>query len=218
MFNCKVYFCVNTKHKALGYCKAHYEHLRKTGDPIAVHFPQTRGYYLCVIAGCNIPSVKKQKCEMHYRRTHNGKEVTAPRKIYRKTAAIRERDSLGRKHCVECENWLPESDYHSSRGSADNLAIFCAICSSVRKYGFTRKTFLALLDAQENKCRICEVSLDTALYAIDHDRSCCAGVGSCGACVRGILCRQCNSGIGMLRDDKDIVLKAYEYLNNWPIR
>jgi hypothetical protein len=37
--------------------------------------------------------------------------------------------------------------------------------------------------------------------SIDHDHRCCDGTYSCGQCVRAILCRNCNTGIGMLRDD-----------------
>lgn len=48
--------------------------------------------------------------------------------------------------------------------------------------------------------------------AIDHDHSCCPGEITCGECIRGILCRRCNSGLGLFRDDWRIAQNAMKYL------
>ena len=47
---------------------------------------------------------------------------------------------------------------------------------------------------------------------VDHDHSCCPGKSSCGDCVRGVICRDCNWGIGRFRDDPDALARAIDYL------
>ena len=47
---------------------------------------------------------------------------------------------------------------------------------------------------------------------IDHDHSCCPGSTSCGKCVRGVLCGECNLMIGLGKDRQDILVSASEYL------
>jgi hypothetical protein len=32
--------------------------------------------------------------------------------------------------------------------------------------------------------------------------------------VRGILCGRCNKGLGALRDDPNVLMRAYHYLTN----
>lgn len=83
----------------------------------------------------------------------------------------------------------------------------------------------ALEVARDLECEICGADI-TALakdhkgrmrpiHAIDHDHSCCATGASCGNCVRGILCRRCNSALGYLQDDPRVARQAAEYLQKW---
>lgn len=62
-----------------------------------------------------------------------------------------------------------------------------------------------LLFSQDYKCKICQKSLQTpARYHIDHSH----GNGH----VRGILCNNCNIGVGHLEEDLDIIKSAIAYL------
>lgn len=75
-------------------------------------------------------------------------------------------------------------------------------------------------------CEICGVDLlarvrDTtgrvhALLVVDHDHQCCpVDTMSCGACVRGLLCRACNVAAGQLRDNPGRARALANYLDKW---
>lgn len=73
---------------------------------------------------------------------------------------------------------------------------------SIVGYGLTEESYTALLNKQRGCCAICGESME--IIAIDH----CHTTGE----VRGLLCKQCNSGIGFLREDETILLSAVSYL------
>lgn len=79
----------------------------------------------------------------------------------------------------------------------------------------TRVEFESIWEAQEGKCPVCGECLDTVKkLCVDHDHSCCPSGSSCGKCVRGLLCGNCNSAIGFLKDDPALLLRASTYLVN----
>lgn len=83
-----------------------------------------------------------------------------------------------------------------------------------KRYGMTREAIEELRRSQDNRCAICltpAVDLGRRL-AIDHDHACCDREGSCGKCVRGLLCDPCNSGLARFRDDPKLLRKAATYL------
>ncbi len=75
----------------------------------------------------------------------------------------------------------------------------------LRSYGLTLEQYAALLQEQGGACAICgEPETGGWDLAIDHDHA--TGI------VRGLLCRRCNVGIGLLRDDADVAAAAADYL------
>lgn len=75
-------------------------------------------------------------------------------------------------------------------------------------YGITHDEYLQQLEAQDNKCAICqstEAGGRHNTFAVDHDHA-------TGA-VRGLLCSNCNLGIGYLQDDVTRLAAAITYLN-----
>lgn len=82
-------------------------------------------------------------------------------------------------------------------------------------YGLTPESYDAMMTAQNGVCAICgleEMKHHSKFLKIDHDRSCCSGHRSCGKCVRGLLCSNCNRGLGMFADDPRTLRAAIEYL------
>jgi hypothetical protein len=69
------------------------------------------------------------------------------------------------------------------------------------RYNVTPEWFDATLEAQGGKCAICpsEISGTRGFrMSVDHDHACCPGSRSCGKCVRGILCLNCNNSLGWM--------------------
>lgn len=51
---------------------------------------------------------------------------------------------------------------------------------------------------------------------VDHDHLCCPGEQSCGRCVRGLICRRCNSALGLLENDAGRARAVASYLTAPP--
>jgi hypothetical protein len=72
-------------------------------------------------------------------------------------------------------------------------------------YGITSEEVQSFLRKQDNACAICHDKFSEAsLPYIDHDHA--------SGWVRGLLCRDCNFAIGLLREDIDRFQFAVDYL------
>ena len=84
-----------------------------------------------------------------------------------------------------------------------------------RNYGLSAEKYYEILKSQEGRCGGCGVEFsDSQLVYIDHDHKCCPQKrGCCGKCVRGALCRSCNTALGLLKDSSETLEKLINYLN-----
>ena len=81
----------------------------------------------------------------------------------------------------------------------------------LKQYGLDK----AIYSKMGNACWICgglEPGYGKGNFHIDHDHACCPGIGSCGRCIRGLLCAACNTSLGGFRDDPKLLRKAADYL------
>ena len=86
------------------------------------------------------------------------------------------------------------------------------------RHGISTLELAQLIVDQGGVCKICSgpISLEGKRgFAVDHDHECCPGNRSCGKCIRGVLCSNCNIGIGNLGDDPERLRAAADYLDTW---
>src|SRR3990167_1364689 len=122
------------------------------------------------------------------------------------------------KVCRRCELALPLDAFGRLHHAPDGHRSTCKACRNEQtriryeadpelsrwrivrhRYGIEKADYLAILQAQENRCAICRsegtvrngVGERYPLH-IDHDHE--TGV------IRGLLCYRCNNGIGLLGD------------------
>ncbi|MGW4043325.1 endonuclease domain-containing protein [Streptomyces sp. NPDC004721] len=98
--------------------------------------------------------------------------------------------------CLGCAQYKLVSDYSKVRASGVTRP-YCKTCNAERvrlgHYNVTKEFLDLLLRFQKGRCAVCGVvdSGDKAMH-IDHDHACCPGRRSCGECVRGLVCNNCN--------------------------
>lgn len=82
-----------------------------------------------------------------------------------------------------------------------------------RNYGVTKEWYEETLAAQGGVCAICEeVDIDRSTglprsLSVDHNHA-------TGA-IRGLLCFQCNSALGKMREDRRLIHRMADYIDKW---
>lgn len=124
--------------------------------------------------------------------------------------------------CKKCKETKLASDFYQISGYKNGMHPWCRKCfgNSVRNsylkrtYGIDSGQYDSMLSAQDGGCGICLKKEDTTLasgksksLAVDHDSK----TGQ----IRGILCENCNRGIGLLAHDTELLRRATEYLNQY---
>ena len=116
-------------------------------------------------------------------------------------------------HCRKCEEYLPKSSFWSKNSYCRECTLLIGHMGNLKKYGLTRDDYVDLEKSQNGVCKICgEKELHKKRLSVDHDHSCCEGYGSCGKCIRGLLCSNCNRVLGQVNDDIDILKAMIQYL------
>lgn len=78
-----------------------------------------------------------------------------------------------------------------------------------RGYGMTVEEYNLKLEHQGNKCAICpaERSICGRRLAVDHNKQ----TGT----IRGLLCNECNTALGLLKENPKLFLACIEYLDKF---
>lgn len=155
---------------------------------------------------CRLADRKNSEYNKKY--YHANKERFAEERKTEKYREMRKRYNERRrekyKNDEEYRNEIKEKvhDYNSSHPEQ-------RLAQRVRKYGLTAEEYKQLIDKQGGKCAICGANIGNAegdrLY-VDHDHA----TGK----VRGLLCTNCNLGLGKFQDSVQLLQKAILYLGD----
>ena len=142
------------------------------------------------------------------------------------------------KQCRKCQEVKPLDEFKTDRTCVDDKAGTCLVCCRLhsnkyyhatknlpefkakkkevvrrhdfkRNYGITPELYDSMMIAQCGVCFICGAKPKKRRLSVDH----CHDTNQ----VRGLLCNGCNVGIGHLKHNKVLLLKAIEYLDEWYI-
>lgn len=125
------------------------------------------------------------------------------------------RETKEGRRCSRCEQRYPRSEFHSHlhKGRNDTLCIYCRKCHSINRrerfFKIKYEVMEDLLEAQSGMCKICSISI-----SLDMGRA--SGIDHChkSGKIRGILCTNCNTGIGMFFDNPIVMRKAADYIES----
>jgi hypothetical protein len=125
--------------------------------------------------------------------------------------------------CKKCSDNLSLDNFYFNKNGKYKRQNICKKCMNIydyktdknfklkKAYGITLEQYNELLSSQNHKCAICNIDNNgkyrnkPRAFAVDH----CHSTGK----IRGLLCSDCNTGIGLLKDNVNFLESAIKYLN-----
>ena len=131
------------------------------------------------------------------------------------------------KTCNRCDEDKPLDQFYASKRNLHGVANTCKGCIKAKRaverccpearakrrdydlrrcYGIDSAEYATMLELQGGECRVCGAPdlVGGKHLAVDH----CHKTGE----VRGLLCDQCNVGLGKFLDDPALLRAALDYL------
>jgi hypothetical protein len=133
----------------------------------------------------------------------------------------------GQKRCSKCKEDKLLEEFHKNKYNKEGYHHYCKSCNSTEKktkylnspeyrtkkkqsnlkasYNLIQDEYDKMLDSQNNKCAICRNNFESeSTTFVDHDHL--TGL------VRGLLCPNCNTALGLFHDNINTLKSAILYL------
>lgn len=215
--DCEVDGCSRVVHSRK-MCYGHYQHMLRKGFTTPL---PARDEDLCSTEGCTRRVKSKGFCPTHYNKYRvSQSKICSFESCERKTeshglCSTHNNQRRAGKELTPIRVW---GSY--TRGSACPLA-GCDKPSTGRrgcvKHAALSRTYnlsLEEIGALRTECSVCGSKQN---LTVDHDHACCDRFGSCGKCVRDILCTNCNTALGHVKDSKDRLRGLIAYLERFEV-
>lgn len=195
VIKCRVEDCPNTGILVRGWCSSHYHRWYRYGNPLSTSLNDEKVTVedLSVDMGTTITTCVADDCHNLLVNIPYTRGVI--KRFCGKTCSNRQ-SYINRKTAdpEHFKKWAHERGFS--------------------RYGLTEEEYNDLLEAQNGGCAVCgsKVPGGPGRFHVDHDHMCCPSGKSCGRCVRGLLCIQCNTAAGLLQDDPVRILALLEYI------
>ena len=144
---------------------------------------------------CKACSIEKPIEEYHI--SHQGK--TGP--IYKSKCKI----CIREYHREEYHNLTDVKKRERRNKNTCNNAEYRQSYRLKSRYGLTTEDFSAMIVEQQNKCKICKCDMDPP--QVDHSHN----TGK----VRALLCRPCNTSLGLLKENPQTLRNMITYINDY---
>ena len=216
-------------HYGGGLCNAHYQR-KKRGAPMntpvrpPVSRPAGTAEKTCTYGDCTDKHFSLGFCSLHYSRHYHGTDMDAPRRVRLRPGEFRicatpecENKARSRGLCArhymaqyerptQCKAPQCDSPEHAKGYCQPHYGI-------MQRFNISPEVWEQMYAEQGGRCAICDVAVTRREVQTDHDHACCEqSATSCGACVRGLLCFACNSGLGRFKDSRALLAAASMYL------
>jgi hypothetical protein len=184
---CSAISCHKEVH-AKGLCHNHYREQKRRASGSK---PRAKRPDICAAYKCTRKHYSMNYCAAHYARFKNGGDIQEAKPV-----------KILKYNQVGCQVSFCNKAHHAA-----------GLC---RTHDTTKRTYSLsterLVDMLSKPCEVCGSSEN---LTIDHNHQCCNARFSCGKCVRGTLCQNCNRSIGQAKESPAILRLLAEYIDRY---
>ncbi len=128
-------------------------------------------------------------------------------------------------NCPSCNQEKEDKEFYKHKGRSTGLSAWCKTCELIKRkkwkkensdkirnnnyrhlYGITLEKYNEMFLNQKGCCAICGIHANEFVKKLSVDH--CHATGT----VRGLLCHSCNTTLGNMNDDVNLLKKAIKYL------